>query len=111
MARTRLYRDGELVEENFALADVSERLKQPGALVWLDVKSTQPDEVNAIDEELGLHRLAVEDALQPHERPKLDRYSGHLFLNCFSIGFDTPSGQIELAGVSAFVVANALVTV
>ena len=111
MSRTRLYRNGELAEEGFPLAEVSERMKEPGALVWLDVRSTQRDEIDAIHEELGLHRLAVEDALQPHERPKLDRYASHLFLNCFVLSLNTESGQIAMAGVSAFVVPNALVTV
>jgi magnesium transporter len=111
MSRTRLYRNGELVEEGFPLADVSERLKEPGALVWLEVRSTQREEIDAIHEELGLHQLAVEDALQPHERPKLDRYASHLFLNCFALSLDKESGQIAMAGVSAFVVPNALVTI
>ena len=35
MARTRLYRNGELAEEGFPVAEVSERLKEQGALLWL----------------------------------------------------------------------------
>jgi len=111
MARTRLYRDGKLAEKGFPVADVSERIKDPSALVWLDVKASKPNEVDAIHRELGLHRLAVEDALQNHERPKLHQYSGHLFLSCFAAGLDTRTGQIKLSGVSGFVVPNALVTI
>src|SRR5262249_42544302 len=107
----RLYRSGELAEEGFPLDDVSERLKDPSALVWLNVLAHQQDEVNRIHDELGLHKLAVEDALQPHERSKLDRYAGHLFLSCFSVMLDAHSGQLKRATVSAFIVPNALVTV
>ena len=111
MSRTRMYRNGELVEEGFPLDEVSERLKDPAALVWLGVHAHQRDEVNHIHEELGIHELAVEDALEPHERPKLDRYATHLFLNCFSVNLDATSGQLAKAEVSAFIVRNALVTV
>jgi magnesium transporter len=111
MGRTRLYRDGELVKENFPLAEISDCLKDPSALVWLDVHISQHKEVEAIHEELGLHRLAVEDALQPHERAKLDRYPSHLFLSCYSGKLDTESGELQLSEVSAFIVHNALVTV
>src|SRR5512139_2525562 len=99
MARTRLYRNGELAEEGFPVAEVSERLKEPDALVWLNVDMSRADEIDAIHEELGLHRLAVEDALQPHERPKFDRYSTHQFLNCCSLRLDTASGEILLGNV------------
>lgn len=111
MSRTRLYRNGELVEEGFALADVSERLKDPDAVVWLGVHAHQREEVNHIHEELGLHRLAVEDALEMHDRAKLDRYATHLFLSCFSATIDAASGELTKTGVSAFIVHNALVTV
>jgi magnesium transporter len=111
MGRTRLYRDGELVKENFPLAEISNCLTDPSALIWLDVHISQHEEVEAIHEELGLHRLAVEDALQPHERPKLDRYPSHLFLSCYAGRLDTESGQLQLSEVSAFIVHNALVTV
>jgi magnesium transporter len=111
MSRTRLYRNGELVKEGFPLEDVSEYLKDQSALVWLDVHTHQLDEVNRIDEELGLHHLAVEDALQEHERSKLDKYASHLFLSCFAVTLDCDSGQLRRSGISGFIVPNALVTV
>src|ERR1700735_4909382 len=36
MAKTRLYRDGELALEDFPVSDISEYLKEGGAYVWLD---------------------------------------------------------------------------
>lgn len=111
MSRTRLYRNGELVNEGFPLEDLSEYLKDPSALVWLDVHTHQQDEVNRINEELGLHQLAVEDALREHERSKLDKYASHLFLSCFAVALDPGTGQLKRSGVSAFIVPNALVTV
>ena len=37
--------------------------------------------VHELAGELSLHEFAVEDALGPHQRPKLDRYATHLFLS------------------------------
>jgi magnesium transporter len=65
----------------------------------------------SISEELGLHPLAVEDAVHEHQRPKLDRYASHLFVTAYAVGLDTVSGQLQTHEVSAFVTANALVTV
>ena len=111
MARTRLYRDGELKAEGFPVADVSDHLEDPANVVWIDV--CEPDEADlaAIAEELHLHHLAVEDAIAEHQRPKLDRYDTHLFVTGYAARLDTASGRLVTAEVDAFVTRHALVTV
>jgi magnesium transporter len=111
MSRTRLYRSGVLEAEGFPIADVSEHIADPSALVWFDLCEPTAEDLASISVELGLHPLAVEDAVHAHERPKLDRYASHLFVTAYSVGLDTTSGQLGIHEVSAFVTANALVTV
>jgi magnesium transporter len=111
MLRTRLYRDGVLVSEGFPVAEVSEHVADPSSVVWFDFCEPSADDLSSISEELGLHPLAVEDAVQEHQRPKLDRYASHLFVTAYSVGLDAVSGQLALHEVAAFVTANALVTV
>lgn len=111
MARTRLYRDGRLVAENFPPAEVSDRLADPGATVWLDLCLPDGDQLVTLTEELDLHELAVEDALHEAQRPKLDRYEGHLFLSCYDALLDTASGTLRTAEVAVFVTRQAVVTV
>ena len=79
-AHTRAWRDGVLVEQGFDVAHLSDYLGDPSCVVWLDL--LQPDEADmtVLVDELGLHPLAIEDALHAHQRPKLDRYADHLFL-------------------------------
>jgi magnesium transporter len=62
------------------LEDISEVLKQPDRFVWIDLR--EPDEplLRQVQEEFGLHDLAVEDAHLAHERPKLERYGESLFV-------------------------------
>src|SRR6478609_2957349 len=77
---TRVYRNGVLDSQGFPVADVSEWLEQPDTVVWVDLCGPSKDELHELADELGLHELAVEDALDPHQRPKLDHYETHLFL-------------------------------
>jgi len=80
MPLTRLYRDGHLEAEGFPIADVSDHVEDPKAVVWFDLCRPTEEDLAAVSEELGLHPLAVEDAVHEHQRPKLDRYDSHLFV-------------------------------
>jgi magnesium transporter len=111
MARTRLYRDGELVLEDFPVKDISEHVKDPQACVWLDYCEPTAKELATIAEELQLHPLAVEDAVNEHQRPKLDRYDTHLFMSVYALSLDTRSGQLQRSEIDVFITRNALVTV
>ncbi|RAY12312.1 magnesium transporter [Actinomadura craniellae] len=104
-----MWRDGALVAEGFPVAEVSDRLAEPGTTVWLDLCGPERSELDVISAELGLHGLAVEDAVSRHERARLDRYPEYLFLNVYSTEGEG-DGQ-ALREVSAFVTPRALVTV
>ncbi|GAB1822923.1 magnesium transporter CorA family protein [Herbidospora sp. RD11066] len=111
MARTRLYRNGKLEAEGFPIADVSDHLDEPDAVVWFDLCTPTRADLDAISEELGLHPLAIEDALHPSQRPKLDIYDTHMFLNVYATHFDEHTGRLESVEASAFITERALVTV
>ena len=111
MARTRCYRDGTLSDENFALADVSEHLHEPDAVVWIDLCAPELDELRLVAGELGLHELAVEDAVHARQRPKLDHYADHSFLSTYAISFDPVTAEVEMSEIAAFLTPHALVTV
>ncbi|MEU7914569.1 magnesium transporter CorA family protein [Microbispora bryophytorum] len=111
MGLTRLYRNGTLEAEGFPVADVSEHVKDPSAVVWFDMCAPTEEDLRAISDELGLHVLAVEDALQHRQRPKLDVYDSHMFLSVYAAAFDSESGQVRIAPATAFITKNALVTV
>ena len=95
IARTRLYRDGTVVLEGFPVADVSEHLAAEGCCVWVDLCAPTEADLEVIAEELGLHELAVQDALGSRQRPKLDRYATHEFLNMYAVTFDHDTGEIQ----------------
>src|SRR5258705_9577651 len=94
MLHTRLYRDGVLAAEGFPVAEVSDHIADPSSVVWFDFCEPSAEDLVAISEELGLHPLAVEDAVHEHQRPKLDRYASHLFVTAYAVGVDVTSGQL-----------------
>jgi magnesium transporter len=111
MARTRCYREGVLTDEDFPLEDVSEHLEEASAVVWVDLCAPDLHDLQLVADELGLHHLAVEDAAQGRQRPKLDRYSGHDFLTAYAVHLDVDSGQLVTSEIAAFITPSALVTV
>ena len=111
MAHTRCYRGGALSDEDFPLDQVSEHLTDASALVWVDLCAPDGEQLQLVADELGLHRLAVEDAAQGGQRPKLDRYPGHDFLSAYSVHLDVDSGQLVTGEIHAFITPAPLVTV
>ena len=112
MAHTRLYRDGQLALEDFPVEDISDHLDGGGPdVVWLDLCAPTPADLAMVRAEFGLHELAVEDAINPHQRPKLDRYSTHLFLAAYAVHLDPATGQLATREIAAFITPHALITV
>ena len=110
-ARTRLYRKGVLEDEDFDVADVSELLEEPDSVVWVDLCGPSAYQLHQLATELGLHELAVEDALDEHQRPKLDHYADHLFLSCHAVRVDTDRGMLEKSEIDTFIHERWLITV
>lgn len=110
-ARTRLYRKGILDAEDFPVADVSEYLEEPDTLVWVDFCIPTKEQLDELAGELGLHELAVEDALGPHQRPKLDHYETHLFLSCQSVRVNPEQDGLDEIEIDAFINSRWLITV
>ena len=110
MPRTRVWRQGVLADEDFPVEKVSDYLEQDDCVVWADLCVPDRDDLQQIADELGLDPLAVEDALEHHERPKADRYPTHTFLTTYGLSF-AADGALHVAKVSAFLLPRALVTV
>ncbi|WP_329454056.1 magnesium transporter CorA family protein [Streptomyces sp. NBC_01497] len=111
MVRTRLYRNGTLISENFPVQDVSEYLRDPASVIWLDLYEPEHDEFAVIGEECGLHELAVEHALHQGQRPKIDHYRTHIYLNAYATSVGEDGDALSVSEIAAFVTNQALITV
>ncbi len=55
-------------------------LKGRWPVLWVDVVGVgQAEPIESIGQVFGLHRLALEDVLNVHQRPKVEEYPEHLF--------------------------------
>jgi magnesium transporter len=111
MRHTRLYRRGVLEAKDFPANQISDYLQEPDTVVWLDLCEPDQEDLEVVSEEFGLHPLAVEDATQQHERPKLDRYQDHDFLTAYAIDLEPATGRLNISELAAFITPRALITV
>jgi len=117
--RTRVWRQGKLEAEDFPFADVSEHMKKPDSLVWVDLLDPKPQRLLDLAEELGFDAFAVEDALARSERTKATRYPTHTFLTVYAThllttpdpALETYESRLATTRVSAFMIPGCLVTV
>src|SRR3954447_17019486 len=109
--QTRAYRKGVLDCSDFPVRDVSELLEDEGLVIWIDLCSPEEGVLDEIAGELNLHELAIEDALQEHQRPKVDRYETYLFLAAHAVRLDPDSATLVTTEIDAFIHPRWLVTV
>jgi magnesium transporter len=82
-----------------AISDIIERTSD---LMWVDAVDAESDDFACLAKEFGLHPLAVEDAREHGQRPKLEHYANHSFVVAYST---------EMAEVDLFIGPTWLVTV
>ncbi|MEV6618597.1 magnesium and cobalt transport protein CorA [Streptomyces sp. NPDC051051] len=74
------YREGARVPAGGDLVDTVERVRKSGnGFVWLGLHEPTNAEFADIADLFDLHPLAVEDAVEAHQRPKVERYGETLF--------------------------------
>jgi magnesium transporter len=54
--------------------------RQEGTVVWIGLREPSPKLLGRVQDQLGLHPLAIEDAATAHQYPKIERYGDALFV-------------------------------
>lgn len=73
-----LFQDASV--QTLAFDDISEHVGQADRFIWIELKSPDSQTITRLGDELGLHALALEDAISTHQRSKLEEYEGHVFI-------------------------------
>ena len=102
---------GKTMERDFPPSEISEYIKDQGTTVWLDICNPGPDEAELLLEEFEFHPLAVEDALKGEQRPKIEEYTGYLFIVAYTLPAQADLERMEPLEVHAFIGRNFVVTV
>ncbi|WP_419993598.1 magnesium/cobalt transporter CorA [Streptomyces boninensis] len=108
-----LYRDGRRAsggKADFAVAYAA-ALKDPDAFVWLGLHEPTEAEFAEVTRQVRLHPLAVEDALNAHQRPKLELYDEALYLVLKPVRYDEPSDTVHVGEINVFLGDSFVITV
>jgi magnesium transporter len=89
--------------------DISEILKRENTFVWLGLREADNGLLAKIQQEFGLHDLAIEDACSAHQRPKIEEYGDSLFIVMQTAHI--AGSQVEFGETHFFLGPRFLVTV
>ncbi|MFD9008147.1 magnesium and cobalt transport protein CorA [Streptomyces sp. NPDC059552] len=94
------------------LADTFRRLREePDGMAWIGLHRPTEPELHSLAAEFNLHELAVEDALEAHQRPKLERYGDTLFVVLRAARYLDAQEEVDFAELHIFVGPDFLITV
>lgn len=85
--------------------------REPRSFVWLGLHEPTRREFQAAIEEFGLHELAVQDAIEAHQRPKVEIYDDTLFVVLKTARYDDDEERVEFAELQLFIGERFVVTV
>lgn len=111
MRRSRIYENGQVVKSNFSLSEISSLKSSRRQFFWIDLVAPTEKELAFLGAELGLNKLALADAFNGRQRPKLEHYESHLFVNAYTAKFKRKSKTLQSEEIAIFVTKNAIITV
>ena len=84
----RVFIDGEALPGNYTPQAAREKIDEYGrGFIWVSLHAPMEAQMTKIALQFGIHELIVEDAVQAHQRPKLERYEDQLFVVARSVRY------------------------
>jgi magnesium transporter len=111
------YRDGRRQHEGPMELDRAAGIctaEEGSGFVWLGLFEPDPEELEEVQEQFGLHDLAVEDAQSFHLRPKVEQYEDDeqvLFVVLRTARYDDDREEVDFGEVSVFMSERFVITV
>jgi magnesium transporter len=90
---------------------VSDLFADKQTTIWIDLQQPERGDLEMLAEELDLHLLAIEDALDEHQRDKLVHYEDHVYLVSHAVSLTRERCALDVAEVDAFIGERWLITV
>jgi magnesium transporter len=106
-----VYEEGRRREGRLELEDAHEAAQEDGAFVWIGLVEPSAEEFEAVRREFDLHELAVEDAIEAHQRPKVEAYGDVLLVVLKTARWNEERRGIEFGEILVFVGDEFLITV
>ncbi|MEV7002473.1 magnesium and cobalt transport protein CorA [Streptomyces sp. NPDC093982] len=107
-----MYRDGVRVSAPATLAETYRELRdQSCGMAWIGLARPTEAELLSLAAEFDLHPLAVEDAMEAHQRPKLERYGETLFVVLRAARYLDAPEEVDFGELHVFVGPDFVITV
>jgi magnesium transporter len=106
------YEEGKKLSD-IAVTEIGDYLARPNCFVWVALMDPQADEMAQMQQQFGLHELAVEDAMAGHQRPKIEEYGDSLFavVHTAEIPEGSIDGELSIGEIDMFVGSNFVLSV
>jgi magnesium transporter len=106
-----IYRDGKRAAEPQDFADMAATCREGGGIAWIGLYRPTREEFAEVTREFALHELAVEDAVNAHQRAKLERYGDTLFCVLRPARYIDETETVEFGEVHVFAGPQFVITV
>jgi magnesium transporter len=106
-----LYQDGKRVDGPSDISELVDVAKRDGGFVWLGLAEPTESEFNMVVGELNFHPLAIEDAVNAKQRPKIEDYEGLTFFVLKTVFFDKAEQEISTGELMCFISDHFIVIV
>jgi magnesium transporter len=106
-----LYQDGRRIEGPADISDLVEIARKEGGFVWLGLAEPTQAEFDMVVGELNFHPLAIEDAINAKQRPKIEDYDGLTFFVLKTVFFDKKEQEVSTGELMCFIADHFIVIV
>jgi len=112
MVDSAIYGGGQRVDSPTSLPATYRALESHDAtMAWIGLYRPTAAELDSLAREFGLHELAIEDANEAHQRPKLERYGDTLFVVLRAARYLDDVEEVEFGELHLFIGPAFVVTV
>ena len=109
--KNALYVNGVRVSDPMSLEQTFEHMRASGGMAWIGLYRPGYEELKQLADEFNLHELALEDAVEAHQRPKIDRYGTTLFTVLRPARYIDAKEEVEFGEVHIFTGPDFVITV
>ena len=106
-----IYVEGHRKEAPGVLEDTYEACRRMGGMAWIGLFEPNEEEFSTVAEEFELHPLAVEDAIEAHQRPKLEHYGDITFVVLKPARYLDETESVEFGEIHVFSGPDFIITI
>ena len=96
---------------NIEIGEISQALVHDDRFIWVGLHDPDEELLRHVQEEFGLHDLAIEDAHKAHQRPKMEVYGETIFIVLRTAQMNYKNGHTDFGETHFFLGQNFMVNI